>query len=266
MKVIHIYNFQSNYGIADFLRGALNVFSFCKKRNYEYFIDFCDTPFKDCFNIPECPKYQIDYFFDFGQRDRDGTFREQELEQFLSNFKEIKIQSNCINITQELYTEEFMEFIKPSQKVMDYIYSLDLPKDYLSIHVRLGDSLINQESNYEIPMDLVKNWNEESLPVFLFTDNSALRKKYSDVFLTTQHEIIHTNAQDVRDKTDSTIFIKTIAEFYLIGFSKKVLALKYSGFSHLSSYLYKKELSVPWNNGFNYCHYKYLNDYIKKIE
>jgi len=47
----------------------------------------------------------------------------------------------------------------------------------------------------------------------------------------------------------------------MIGFATKIVLFNYYGFSHLSSYLYKKEFNVNYKND----HLNYLNEHIKEI-
>jgi hypothetical protein len=258
--IVHVYGLETNYGIADFIRGSLNLFSFCKKRGYHYSINFTNGIFKDCFELPEHTHLNTEQELHFGQSGYNlNQINESEFENLISNYSSVKVVSNMINLTSEIYLDEFMEFLKPSKLILDFIESLNLPKDYISLHIRVGDHFMNREPNYEIPMDLVTKWNTENKPIVFFTDNQILKERYSGSFIVNNIPIVHTNEESVRNSCNSDVVVKTIAEFYMIGFSQKVLSLKYSGFSHISSYLYKKELTVTFKDS----HLEYLNDYLK---
>ena len=253
--LIHNYRLRALYGISDFLRASLNLFSFCKKRNFEYFIDFSDDNLNKCFDIQqsEIPKNSKSKIV-FGQTNF-VNFREKELELKLDGKNFVEIDSNCINITSELYIDEFNLFLRPSKLVLDYIENQHLPKNYQSVHIRAGDCFISKKSSFNIQnaVSIINKW--KTTDVLIFSDNEYLKQEFKIYgFLIHDMKIIHTTTKGVS-------YIETIAEFYMIMFSTGILAFNYSGFSHLSSFLGK----VKYTNVDNNIHLNYLNEYIQKF-
>jgi len=260
--IIHTYNENCIYGIADFLRGSLNLFSFCKKRKYNFFINFKNTVYDSLFDTPESLSGNF-IQLTLRQITLNG-YCEDELEYLLKNGNLFEIDCNLINITPEIYRDEFIEFLKPSKIVLEYINSLSFPKDYLAVHFRIGDDFmekiklpVNETEMYSV----IKNIAGD-LPIIIFGDNQSIRQffkeKYS--FLTHDTKIIHTDL-NFKWKNSEIDYLKTIAEFYMIGFATKIVSFNYSGFSHLSSYLYKKQFNVNYKND----HLNYLNEHVKEI-
>ena len=267
--LIHKYHDNINYGLADFLRASLNLFSFCKKRNYGYFIKFENQDLNKCFILGN-EYLPIERKIFFGQHTlQDGIiiYREDELDSYLINSgsKVFEIDSNCINITSELYVDEYSQFIKPSKLVLDYIESVKLPEDYLAVHIRCGDKFIHKDHSFNLTECLkvvnkfICDYNSTD-KVIVFSDNELLKQKFKSYgFLIHEMNIFHTNTPGVY--ISPGIYMQTVAEFYMIGMSKKVLAFNYSGFSHLSSFLHSKE----YFNNTNNVHLQYLNKYVSII-
>ena len=168
-----------------------------------------------------------------------------------------EIESSCINITPDLYIDEYNLFLKPSSVFLDYIASVNLPKDYLAVHIRVGDGFVNKKSNFNVDdaIIVVNKWKDNV--VVVFSDNEHVKQQFKNYgFLIHEMDVFHIN------ECKNNSLIPTIAEFFIIGFSKKVLAFNYSGFYHISSFLMGKEYNAC---DFN-VHYNYFNTYIKIIK
>ena len=257
-----ISSYYSWFGIADFIRASLNLYSFCKKRNYAFYIDFKGTPYETLFDTPTF-KNQCS----INIRDATGTppigYREEEFENKIIPGKTYNFTINYIIITPDIYPDSFLDIFKPSESVLNYIESLHFPKEYIAVHIRLNDSCIGtvQNIDFEKYKETIEKINETCLPVIIFSNNEYIKKVFKEKYSFLIHEmpILHTGNATGINKEKKESYLKTIAEFYLIGFSSKVLSFHYSGFSHISSYLYKKEYIVT----FDHPELKYLNDYIK---
>lgn len=253
------------FGIADFLRASINIHGYCIKKNWNFFIDFCDTPFEHLFQTPKytLPENEkVNTIHDACGSSVSG-YLEEEFEKKLSGGNIYKITVNWINITSELHTEEFIKILKPKPVVLDYIDSLKFPKEYLAVHIRLGDQYLNRPGvvDFEGYNNTIKSV-ADNLPVVIFSDNAFIKQEFQRRYNYIIHNIDIVHAREMRLINELEPFLKTIAEFYMIAFSTKVLSFIYSGFSHISSFLYKKEYLVVYDN----FHLNYLKKYIKKIQ
>ena len=274
ITIIHKYVYGGNDGIADFIRGSLNLYSFCIKRNYSYYIDFEDSIFNICFDVNQgtIPKTQKIIYIQLNQLNFEsilekGEYIEDTLDDTIkkntSNEDEVfEVTCNCINITKDLFVDSFKEFFKPSKLILNYIKTLNLPNDYVAVHLRYSDKFINDtkyEGNPEEFKETILKIFPNEKNIIFFSNNSLLKKNLNKYFIIHDIEIIHTNNLGYLNNNSVELYIKTIAEFYMISFSKKVLSLNmYSGFSHISSYLEGKEYIVTYKNK----HLKFLNNYI----
>jgi hypothetical protein len=249
------------FGFADFIRASLGIHGFCVKHGYNFFIDFADDVLNRLFDIPKytIPSNEKVYEIHDAMGGAVEGYFEQGFEQQVAKHNYYKITINRINITKELYPDLFNEILKPKQCLLDYISNLNFPKEYLAVHIRVGDNYLLKEANVDFERYFSKITQvAKDLPVIIFSDNNSVKQQFKHRFGFLIHDIpiIHT-----RETRNFDNFLKTIAEFYMIAFSKRVLSFNYSGFSHVSSYLYKKEYIVDYDN----FHLNYLNNYIVKL-
>jgi hypothetical protein len=252
------------FGIADFLRASINIHGFCVQKNWNFFIEFSGTPFEHLFETPTFTLPENEQIHEI--HDACGSavsgYLEEDFEKKLSGGTIYKITVNWINITSKLYPEQFIEILKPKPVVIDYINSLNFPKEYLAVHIRLGDQYLNRPGviDFEGYNTTIKSVSG-SLPVIVFSDNTHIKQEFERRYNYIIHDIDIVHTREMRIVNHLEPFLKTIAEFYMIAFSTKVLSFIYSGFSHISSFLYKKEYLVVYDN----FHLNYLKEYIKKI-
>jgi hypothetical protein len=118
-------------------------------------------------------------------------------------------------------------------------------EQYISIHLRLGDSYMKQPPNYTC-WDEKREFNEEKMfdfievlyhqnkTIIFFCDNHEyklkIKSKYPNIIIT-YSDIGHTSFHITTDKQ----FLDTISELYLMSNSQSIVAVSNSGFSIIAS-------------------------------
>jgi len=117
-------------------------------------------------------------------------------------------------------------------------------KDYISIHLRLGDKYLETDKSYVQCKDDERTYNENLIfdyieknsdkNIVFFCDNHnyklKIKNKYNHIFIT-DCEIGHTSLLNTTDKQT----LDTLTEFYIIVHSNKIVSASYSGFSIIAS-------------------------------
>ena len=116
-------------------------------------------------------------------------------------------------------------------------------KEYISIHIRLGDrTIVGEELNRMYSDTRIFNYNKlinfiiknSGKNIFLACDNINLRndikEQYSNI-ITTNYDISHTAWNSITEIQT----LNTLSEFYLLSNSKEIYMASYSGFSIMAS-------------------------------
>ena len=117
-------------------------------------------------------------------------------------------------------------------------------KNYISIHLRLGDQFLETDSKFVLCKDDKRDYSEEKIHTFIknnsnkmivfFCDNHSYKKmikeKYSNICVT-NGDIGHTS---LANTTDIQV-MNTVTEFYILIHSREIYAASYSGFSTIAS-------------------------------
>lgn len=284
-------------GIGDFIRASLSLYSYCKRKNIEYYINLDENIFlKQCFEIKN---YNINI-----NNDNDiecfsllrGIYRRSEFEvifdKIINNKKIYYIKTNAIGFESVKYIQEvredyFNNILKPSSLVNLKINSLfdkyNLSNNnFICVHIRCGDfnmeNRINDSKDKRVDLDdtnIYKYYNNiinefykkhgEGLKIVLNSDTHIFKnnlKELNNNIITLDIEIKHVAEEIGIDNLES--FVSTIAEFYIISKANKIfMPYTYSGFSHIASIIEAKPLYTYNNSGY----FIYLNaNNIKKLK
>jgi len=116
--------------------------------------------------------------------------------------------------------------------------------NYISMHLRLGDSFLETDKNYVDCKDDKRSFSEEQIHkfiennchenIFFFCDNNSyklsLKNKYNNI-ITANCDIGHTSLKNTTLKQ----ILDTVSEFYILTNSKVIYAASTSGFSLVAS-------------------------------
>jgi hypothetical protein len=119
-----------------------------------------------------------------------------------------------------------------------------LPADYLSIHLRLGDSFLETDKKFVLCKYDTRRFSEEKMYEFIekncnkhilfFCENNNMKikvkNKYQNIIITNS-KIGHTSLPN----TTSEQILDTVTDFYLLCHSQKIYAASGSGFSKMAS-------------------------------
>jgi hypothetical protein len=123
------------------------------------------------------------------------------------------------------------------------LLSIDI-KNYISIHLRLGDKYLETDKSFVYCKDDTRIYNQQKLFKFIennsdkniifFCDNNNyklnIKNKYNNVIITSCN-IGHTSLSNTTEKQ----VLDAISEFYLMANSKKIYSASESGFSIIAS-------------------------------
>lgn len=223
-----IYDFRlGDGGIGDYIKYLMIILRYCKnnklkfyKKNNNLVIQNYLKLKDDIFNINE---EEISKLENYDIRRPKYYYK---IDDFNFNIKLNKI----------FY---FDEYIKNNVKNIIKF----LPKNYISIHLRLGDKFLETDKKYVRVKRDERSFNEENIyklikkskknVLFLCDNNeykSKIKKKFRDIFIT-NCQIGHTSLEN----TTNIQFIDTITEFYILTNSDIIYAASRSGFSQMAA-------------------------------
>ncbi len=299
-KSILIHRHKRCYGgIGDFIRASLSLYSICKRINVEYYVDFSENIFLDqAFNYKKIPddliidekKVEIIKYLQNKEK-----FNKEEFETKLQqDVKTYIIYTNVVGIESienicMIREEFFKKILTPSNqvlKLMELKYKeLNIkPDEYVSVHIRCGDSQIDPTNiNYtskdkRVDMqdpNLYTKFNESiikfkeniisdnEIPILIHSDSEIFKKnlfKMNNQYKILDFTIAHISEQ-VGPK-DSQSFIETVAEFYILSQAKTIYSpYTYSGFPHIGSLV--KNIKYYTNINNNHLNLIHTNNIIQ---
>jgi hypothetical protein len=252
-------------GFGDWLRGTVTLWEFCKKYDFDFYIDkdihpifsylqdhetLTMDPLPDR-NVEECyyptPYDEIDKLL-------ESLFEKKETFAVLTNGLYVPISKEITDYYGHI-TEECKRWLRPIltpnqylQESIDNVYSIldiDITKPYRVIHLRLGDNFLHQNNfdqyyyksineriahtlNTESEFQYILLCDTSSFGIALNVDNPSLR--YWD------NKKIHTGELQY-DK--NKIGVKdTLIDFFIMSKATHILSLFDSGFSKMISFIY----------------------------
>jgi hypothetical protein len=272
-------------GLGDFIRGSYFLIEFCKKYNFNYFIDISNHPIKNF--LKKYNKIKLT------EKIKNIYKKINKFEQ--DNFNPIIDNNNFINnySNKEIYFN-FLEYLSNEQKYDKkiFIYTITFPNEglinnykkimrdifeptdkmklliniklkmielksysYEIIHIRCGDEYLSNKimNNDSVNVEVILTDFDKLNPnkkYLLISDNNFIKnfikKKYNFINIL-YHDIVHTgeNTKIILKNLENTML-----DFYLISKSKNVMSYSVyqhgSGFSKWCAFTY----DIPY-----YCKY-----------
>jgi hypothetical protein len=291
MKSIIIHKVTNGSGgLGDFIRASLSFYTFCKKNNVKYYIDFSGFKFlSECFELRQITQNILNLPFEnISFMNIIGEINSEKLNDIITKPKIYNLISNTIGFQKSedinKYIDKFFDkILKPSNHVLNYINDiynkLKIEENkYISLHVRCGDKImcmnnndnpkkthmlidINEEKIYDnykkYINDFNKKYNKMNYPIILHSDSQIFKnkmKKNISELIIIDNEIRH-NSENIGINTLESN-IQTVAELYIIAKSHCIFTYTYSGFSHMASLIYKKNI---YTNYSHHGYYTYIN-------
>lgn len=246
-------------GFADYLRGTMALYQYCKKYNYTLKFDINCHPIFKYLSIPSklITKKQYSHTFEllppYGYQEMPCI-----LDAMFGSGTDFSILTNCFyNESVDLNdTYQFMKsFLIPTGIINESIskikqtINIDFNKPYTIIHTRLGDrylvdkKTIKVEEIIKIRTEINKIKNKENRQILFIADSKEIKDHINDICATTSTEPIHTGSLDITDIDEK--LITTLSEFFIMAGSSEIYCLNYwggSGFSMTCS----KIFSIPY--------------------
>lgn len=258
-----IYDLDYVYGIGDFIRGSISLYNLCKKRGYDFEINYSNhivsnyLTNKNSSQLP-CDKEKIKNFSLWREENRKdldkidaylATVNKRKIINVTTNLWNCKnIDKKCIDyIRNSLTPNEFLQ-----SKINEQMELLNIePKKYICIHIRMGDQkLLNNENVSEKYLAIqnkihkITSQYENNFNVVVFSDDkdikSFLNKNLNYKYMNTKGchlGMKNKNPQDVID---------TLIDFFILGGAHKIIVHSElahgSGFSYWSATLHGVEI------------------------
>lgn len=223
-----IYDFQiTKGGIGDYLKFFMSCLIYCISNNFRFYKK------NNFLIIDKYIKVKYDIFN-------------------ITNNEISKLKNYTIKYPQNYYSSKIYYNIKLNEififddSVKENIKNIIsfLPDNYISIHLRLGDTSLEKNREYIISNNDKRKYSKEKIYKFIeeniheniifFCDNNDyklnIKKKYENIIITNS-QISHTSFPSTTDKE----VLDTITEFYILSNSQKIYAASKSGFSLMAS-------------------------------
>ena len=246
-------------GFADYLRGTMALYQYCKKYNYILKFDKICHPIFKYLSIPPNLITTKQYSHTFELLPPYG-YQEMPciLDAMFGSGADFSILTNCFyNESVDLIdTYSFIKsFLVPSDIIKKQIVNIkqelniDFNKPYTVIHTRLGDrylvdkNSINIEEINKIRAEINKLRNKENIQLLFIADSKEIKDHVKDLCNTTSTVPIHTGSLDITSVDEN--LITTLSEFFIMAGSSEIYCLSYwggSGFSMICS----KIFSIPY--------------------
>lgn len=238
-----IYDFKSDEGgIGDFIKFFMLILDKCIKNNVKLYHKVNNI------EIEKYIKFKYDFF--------NITSSE------ISKLKNVSIKTphhyyREIRATPGIAWVGSMQLVSMSPILVNEVFFFDdavklnvknifpdVPSNYISIHLRLGDKFLEIDQRYVPSKNDTRQYSEEKIYNFIennnneniifFCDNNSyklkIKEKYKNIFITNA-SIGHTALSNTTPKQ----ILDAITEFYLLTKSQSIYAASRSGFSKLAS-------------------------------
>lgn len=270
MKLIHLHE-NGKGGIGDFIRASLGLYYLSKKLNYLYYVDFANPLLKTCFVYKKYNYTNEDYVL----IEKMGGITNDNIENYLLSLEKNKcyiIYCNLIgfvklNEINTIIDEYNTNILKPSNLVEEHINMLMksnnlIKKEYISCHIRCGDYTMGKNTDYRIDINnnqiygFINSKIEKYLDkIIINTDSIYLKNKMKDLYPNYIYLDINIKhiAENIGSETQEA-YISTISEFYIVSYAKEIIAITYSGFSHIASIIGKTKLICDDNDHVSCLH------------
>ena len=233
-RIVRIKDCSGNYGLADMIRGIMNLVYYQSVYNYEIIFDFNEffSPYFDFIKLERTNTREI-------VLTKTETFEEfKEMLDVPGDF-DFKVLSNCIDYEFKVTGSEIdiSEYIRPSELTLNRIRELlPVEQEYGVLHFRVGDIKIigdggcigNRIDNTD-SLDIEKSLKycheiitrELELPIVFCSDYPPIREIAKTKGCIVADIIpVHTGTDSGKDKIGDSII-----EFYLMSRGKKIYSM-----------------------------------------
>lgn len=263
-------------GFADFLRGCCALLNFCERYNYKLLINNKSHILFKFFeyNSVIMGEPEIDLLelrspesFDIIDKKLDNLFKSnQSFNVFTNALYKNNIDIDVLDTKIKLYIKNLLTpnilLERYFNDIVDRI-SLDIKKEYIIIHFRIGDGLINLLlTNKEIIFSIVDNIKEiielnKNKQILLLSNSKIVRDQISKLvpdILYSVSDPIHLGVYE----SDERKIAETLSDLLLLTRCNMIYSLGYSGFSYLLSKIYDIDykIIILMENNFNYKNVK----------
>jgi hypothetical protein len=172
---------------------------------------------------------------------------------YINSYEIKKLKNYTIKVPGDYYNEDSINFNMALSEIFyfDNIIKMNvknilssLPKNYISIHLRMGDKFLETDKNFVVCKEDRRNYSEEAIYNFIennnnkniifFCDNNNFKLKINSRY----KNVIITNAKighiSLFNTTNKQV-LDTITDFYILSNSESIYAASVSGFSLMAS-------------------------------
>lgn len=257
MTVIHTYCYGDG-GFGDFIRSVFAYYVYCKIHNIEFYWYIENHPFQSFFENDNISLENSELFFNVGSYNKST----QDFLELIKTNKDKKyiVRSNVFNFidfeTLKEYRESFRNYLlnKIKKDLKDRIDFLRPSEDFSCVHLRCGDyfmPIINIQSDMRIDFSKLENKIKklEGNHV-IFSDSSQIKNFIKKI--RSEWTILDTHIHHTAVNGPYNGHLDSIAEFFIMGLSKKIIVFSNSGFSFWSSFIFDVPLfnddNTPFTN------------------
>jgi len=230
---VYIYDFRvGDGGIGDCIKFFMCLLDTCIKRNIRLYYKKNNIELERYIKL----KYEKIYFFE--SKSYFGNYhivKPRYLYDLYDSYEKTKINNFIIKIKDVFYFTE---------EIIHHPIIQMLPKNYISIHLRLGDKYLETDHAFIQVPDDVRDFNEENIfkyieenndkNIFFCCDNNSyklkLKEKYNNIYITNLN-IGHTSLFN----TTPDQVLSSVIELYILTMSQSIYAGSVSGFSFVAS-------------------------------
>ncbi len=271
-----IHTYWAMYGFADFLRGTIAIYYFCKKYNYDLYIDTSSSSIFNYLNINNKYVLQSHIKHDseqvkFYKYNNPGMLYPEIYIKLEETFKEgksfvvstnsmYKLGSNGIPMywgDLEYDCKQFMkEILQPVtlinnqiQNVFNNVYNIKENEPFKVIHIRCGDNFhkeFNNEEYLRFHNQICKYIeNDKDINYVLVCDNIYLGNNLSkNIPLLKYWENIKGHTGVLKGTKNNDAMINTVCDYFIMSMASELLPLgpNGSGFSLSTSLIFGSKL------------------------
>jgi hypothetical protein len=227
-----VYNFENGCGgIGDCIKYFIFILEFCIKNNVRLYYK------KNNIILEKYIKLKYDKMYWEGTENYELVTPMMYYSSFNLAYK--------IPIADVFY---FTNEVKLNSKCY---FSLDTTRNYVSIHLRLGDKYLETDKNCVLCQEDTRSFSEDKIfkvieensnnNIFFCCDNTTyklkIKEKYKNIIIT-NCDVGHTSLPNTTEKQ----ILDAVTEFYILTNSDMIYAASNSGFSIIAS----RFNNIPW--------------------
>lgn len=275
--LIHEYEPHAG-GLGDLFRSILSHFAMCRRETIPFYVSLEKVPhLQACFVCAKPETISTSTYTKRSIGDYDGTQSILETIQLIKALPTcaVRITSNGTIFHEKQLLQEsipflFQNVLQPSLNVIGKLESIYLqhnirPKQYVCVHIRTGDRVIELEQNgsqtssdCRVRLEIetlhkfhrhIQIWKQNisnNLPIYILSDSISLRR--SLLSLDPSYRTLDAQVQHVANgygKNTEHSYCSTVMEFFFLQNAHTIYMPIYSGFSHIASVLGNCELATP---------------------